>query len=209
MNKSYSTILRILAIIMCLCATDTYAASDATKLLDQSAAKIKGAKSISATYTLHSGGNDIKGSILLAGNKFTTTNNAMTTWYDGTTQWTYAPSTGEVNIIEPTDEELAATNPLAIISGLRKQYTSSVIKSSPGFRTILLKAISKNNDWSQITITLKSSTLLPTAINIKGRDGSETRISIPTLQIRNTPVSDNTFRFDRKKYPKAKVVDLR
>lgn len=187
----------------------TSAVNDASKLIDQSAAKIKSAKSITASYTIQSGANTVKGSLVMSGDKFATANNAMTTWYDGKTQWTYVPSTGEVNIIEPTDDELAASNPLSIISGLKSRYTPSVIKSAPGFRTILLKSVQKNNEWPQITITLRSSTLLPSAISIKHRDGNITNISIPNIQIRNTPVSDNSFRFDRKKYPKAKIVDLR
>ena len=209
MDKLLNHIFRVILVVTAMGPLSSFAANDAAKLLDQSAAKIKSAKSISASYTLQSGGNSIKGTLLLSGDKFTTANNAMTTWYDGKTQWTYAPSTAEFNIIEPTDEELAASNPLAIISGLKNRYTASIIKSAPGYRTILLKAISKANEWPQITVTLKSSTLLPSAISIKGNDGSITNIAIPSIQIRNTPVSDSAFRFDRKKYPKAKIVDLR
>lgn len=211
MNKSRSSLFAILCIITAICGVSThaYASNDAARLLDQSAAKIKSAKSVDVSYTLKSGNTDVKGTLLISGNKFYAVNSAMTAWYDGTTQWTYSPATGEVNIIEPTDEELAATNPLAIMSSLKSRYTSSIIKSSPGFRTILLKSISKNSDWPQITITLKSSTLLPTSIAIKGRDGSLTNISISSLQIRNTPTNEAVFRFDKRKYPKAKIVDLR
>lgn len=211
MNHYLKHTLNILLILIAGFTTAATAApaNDAAKLLDQAAAKIKSAKSITASYTIQTGGNTIKGTLLLSGDRFTSANNAMTTWYDGKTQWTYAPTTNEVNIIEPTDDELAASNPLAIISGLKSRYTPSIIKSAPGFRTILLKSISKNNDWPQITITLKSSTLLPSAISIKQHDGSVTNIAIPNIQIRNTPVSDSSFKFDRKKYPKAKIVDLR
>lgn len=208
MNRLKMRILYVL-IIMAIAPFTAFAANDAAKLLDQVAAKIKSAKCIKASYSINSGGSNIKGTLLLSGRKFTATNDAMTTWYDGKTQWTYAPSTGEVNIIEPTDEELAMSNPLAIISGLKTRYASSIIKSSPGFRTILLKATGKTNDWAQITITIKSATLLPSAISIKGRDGQQTSIAIPSIQIENSPVSDNAFKFDRKKYPKAKIVDLR
>ena len=211
MNKPLSSLVAILCGIMAVCGItpNAHAANDAAKLLEQSAAKIKTAKSVDVAYTLKSGNTDVKGTLLLSGNKFYAVNNAMTAWYDGTTQWTYSPATCEVNIIEPTDEELAATNPLAIMSSLKNKYTSSIIKSSPGFRTILLKSINKSSDWPQITITLKSSTLLPTSIAIKGRDGSQTVIAISSLQIRNTTANESVFKFDRKKYPKAKIVDLR
>lgn len=80
MNKPLSSLLAILCGIMAVCGItpNAHAANDAAKLLEQSAAKIKTAKSVDVAYTLKSGNTDVKGTLLLSGNKFYAVNNAMT-----------------------------------------------------------------------------------------------------------------------------------
>lgn len=80
MNKPLSSLLAILCGIMAVCGItpNAHAANDAAKLLEQSAAKIKTAKSVDVAYTLKSGNTDVKGTLLLSCNKFYAVNNAMT-----------------------------------------------------------------------------------------------------------------------------------
>jgi len=43
----------------------------------------------------------------------------MQAWFDGKTQWAYMAQNNEVSITEPTEKELAETNPMAILSGYK------------------------------------------------------------------------------------------
>jgi len=51
----------------------------------------------------------------------------MKAWFDGKTQWAYMAQNNEVSITEPSEKELAETNPMAILSGYK---TKTVIRFS-------------------------------------------------------------------------------
>lgn len=200
--------LLTVAVALCM-AAGLHAADDAMQLLDKASARLTSAKSIHATYTVTSPGHgSVKGSITVAGQRFTASSEVMTTWFDGKTQWTYAPSTGEVNIIEPLPEEMAQTNPFVIINSLRHNYKAAVMKSTPGTRTIRMTATDRNADIRQAIVTLKASTLLPTALTVTMADGTTLRIAIDSLELGGA-VSQTMFTFDKKKYPRARVNDMR
>lgn len=58
----------------------------------------------------------------LEGDKFTFRGDGVTTWFDGHTQWSYLSSADEVNVSEPTPEELQSINPYALLSLYEQGY---------------------------------------------------------------------------------------
>ncbi|WP_301904186.1 LolA-like putative outer membrane lipoprotein chaperone, partial [uncultured Duncaniella sp.] len=122
---------RILLLIALLAGSTTViqGAETATSILDRASAKIRSDKSIAATYTISADGHLHSGTLTIAGDRFILTSPQISSWYDGKTQWTYSTQTGEVNITEPTPEELQQVNPFAIINSFRKLYKASLLKS--------------------------------------------------------------------------------
>lgn len=186
------------------------AAESASQLLERSAGKFSAAKSIKANYTLTSSeGGTTKGSVIFSGEKFAMTSPEILTWYDGTTQWSYLVANEEVNVSEPTPEELQQINPFAIINKFRNAYTAKLLSSDASSKKILLTAKNaRKSDILMATVTLNAATLFPSKITLTLNGGQTVSIAISSVtQGKALPIS--TFRFPAAKYPGAEVIDLR
>lgn len=185
-----------------------WSADNASQTLESAATRFRNAKSIKANYALIAGNNRTSGSVTFSGDKFVMTSPEISTWYDGTTQWTYMPAQQEVSVSEPTAEELQQINPFIIINKFRNSYTAKTLKAPAQQKKILLTAKQKNADIRTATITLNASTLMPTDISITMADGRTATITVSNLTI-GKALPAGTFRFNSRQYPKAQIVDLR
>ena len=112
MKRIFATCL--LAVAVALGA----AAQNAGDVLNKTIAAYKNVKGISASYVVTSSQGSNSGKIEMKGNKFRITSPDLMCWYDGTTQWAYSTSTGEVNVTEPTAEEMQMSNPYAALASM-------------------------------------------------------------------------------------------
>lgn len=124
------------------------------------------------------------------------------------TQWTYIVADKEVNISEPTAEELQQVNPFVIINKFRNGYTASLLKSTVGKKKIELKASRKNADIASATLTINATTYLPEDITLKLSDNHTITIRLSNVEI-GKKLPDSNFKFDKKRYPKVEIIDLR
>lgn len=198
--------------LVCALTQMTMHAADATapaaQVVRQAAEAMKKAPSLQAAFTASSGASAINGSILLAGNRFRLTTPDLTTWFDGKTQWAYSPAAGEVNISEPTAEELMQINPFAIIAGMQTDYTPRRLKSPAGSDIIQLTP-KANSEYRKIIVTFNTATKLPSEIAITTTDNSTTKISLRNISTGKKTPPASAFRFSPEKYPGVEIVDLR
>lgn len=205
MNRLLTTTLSAILAILAATASET----DAAKVLDSMSKAFQKAGTLSASYTMTSDGHKSQGEMILSGDRFRLTSPLMTIWYDGKTQWTYNSDIREVNITEPTPEELAETNPFVIISMFRNKYSARLMKSAPGsYRIDFTPRNDANSTVRRAIVTVSSSTFMPTdmAITINGDQTVAVHIN-SLVQGKNYPLS--MFVFNKKSYPKAEIVDLR
>lgn len=189
-------------------SAQSHAAESAIQILDKAAAKAKSAKSLKAAYTISADGHKQSGTLTISGDKFIIASPEIASWYDGRTQWTYSTQTGEVNITEPTAEELQQVNPFAIISSFRKHYKATLLKSAAGQKKIKLTAGNPKSDIKSVILTLNSATLYPSNIELTMSNRRIVNISVNAIaEAGAIPLSE--FRFDPKKHPGVPVVDLR
>lgn len=199
----------ILLLLLALCCLlPLHAAESATAVLDKAAAKIRSAKSLSASYTISADGHSQSGTLTIAGDRFTIDSPQISSWYDGRTQWTYSANAGEVNITEPTPEELQQVNPFAIINSFKTNYRASMLKAPAGEKKIRLTSTNSRSDIHSVELTLSASTLYPTRIVLTMGNRRSVSISINSVKAGAAlPVSH--FRYDPAKHPGIPVVDLR
>lgn len=176
--------------------------------IDKMIAAIKKQPSLEFVFTVWNNGNSMSGSMSMAGKCFHLSTPEMKVWYDGKTQWSFAPSAGEVNVTEPTTAELAQTNPLSIMTGLDKNFTFRRLKAPAGKEKIELTPKKGTADFASATVTLNTANSLPSEISVKDRRGMSTTVKISGIRGGKTkPIA--SFRFNPKAYPGVEVVDLR
>lgn len=205
MQQFFSYIL--LSLVVFFSASDIYAIN-ANEVLTNASEKYQKDGSISAQFTLLGVGNSTDGTITISGDKFHLSTPLLSIWYNGRTQWTYSAETNEVNITEPTVEELQQVNPFAIINSFRMQFNATLLKSANSMYRIQLTPLkSVNTSISKAIVTLNASTLYPNEIALTIDNNIITIKTKNIKAIKNVP--HKTFVFDEKKYPNAEIVDLR
>lgn len=194
---------------MCiLAAIGCEAADNAAKLLDDAAAKLRAAKSVTAVCRIISSGSGYTASVTMSGNKFTVKSPDMEVWYDGKNQWAYSPRTGEVNLTEPTKQELSQINPIGVLDYFSSEYTASMLPAAKNTKNIRLTAKSKKSDIKSVDISIDASTLSPTSLNVTMASGETVRVNITSLKTGNA-LPSSAFIYRKSIHPDAEIIDLR
>lgn len=206
--------IRILTVLILLlstafCYTPYVSAKEtATDLLDKVATNLKNQKSLKIGYTISADSHQQNGILTISGERFSISSPQIASWYDGKTQWTYSTQTNEVNITEPTDEELQQVNPFAIIKSFREHYKASMQQSSDKVKTIDLKASNPRSDIADVSLTFRNGSLYPSVIKLTLSNRQVITININTTTPGGElPISE--FQYDEKSHPEVPVVDLR
>lgn len=200
---------RLFCILLACCGLiSCFSAENASEYLSKSIAKIKAARSISASCVITGGGATQTVRLTMAGNSFRIESADLGIWYDGKTQWTYSSETGEVNITEPSTDEIAQINPLSVIDYFKNTYNIVYGANKTGTQTIILTAKNKAAEIRQADIIISTTTLLPVATDLFFSNGSRVSIAINNLKTGGT-LPASTFRYDPKLHPEAEIIDLR
>lgn len=201
--KQLSTMLLLL-----VTATLVHAANPGADIMKRCADKFKAAPSVTVDFAIaHSTGED-RGTLTMSKDLFKIVTPAMSIWFDGTTQWSYLKSNNEVNITEPTGEELMESNPFELISSFDTHFNCRAMTSSAS--SDIVELTPKNNDMaiSSAKITISKSTGWPTAMIIVFDGGNTSSVSIRSVKV-GSALSKNQFKFDKATLPGVEVVDLR
>lgn len=152
------------------------------------------------------------GSIQLKGEKFLLEAEGMKTWFNGHTQWSYLESSNEVNLSEPTPEELQSINPYTLLSIYKQGYKlklgkTEMYRGKPAYE-VILTASGKKQDLACIVLYIEKATWQPLCVSMTQRGGGNVVIRIQSYRT-GQPYADGIFSFDKKEYPTAEVIDLR
>lgn len=196
--------LTLLSLITALAAL---AAPKASELVSAAAAKMRAAKGITVAFTATGTGAPTRGTLTIAGNRFAIDAPRAKVWYDGKTQWTWSADAAEVDITEPTIEEVAQVNPYAIISSLASRYKASYL-GNPSQRTVVLTPAMPNPQIERAEITFGADGF-PSRMNLVMASGEKVKITVTSVAIASSAPPAKTFTHDPAKTPGAEVVDLR
>ena len=197
----------IIVLLPCLAAIAVMAQSP-SQMLDKCVSAINASGGVTANYSISSSQGTSTGTISMQGNKFRVVSPDAKCWYDGTTQWSWSPLTGEVNITTPTAEDLQMTNPIAAVRHFKANFNMKKAKAQTS-KTYAIKLTPKKKD-SIKTLWLyfdETTSLLRTA-RFEMSDKSVYIIKITGYKHKSLPAS--TFKFDKSQVPAGtEVVDLR
>lgn len=202
-------IISLIALIAICAFTATISANansnEAKKVLDKAVSKlnIKGGTTASFSIT----GNKIgtqKGSISIKGNKFHASTASAIVWYNGKTQWTYVKKNEEVNVSTPSAAQQSSMNPYTFVNLYKKGYSMQLNKTASG-NQVHLKAQNQKASIKEAYILVDGNNNIK---EVKMRQASGW-VTISISNIRQKSLSDATFTFNAKDYPKAEVIDLR
>ena len=208
MKKLYGWIglLWMLGWLMPACAQD----GGARDILRRAADAFRRSGGVSASFSVRSPEGNSTGVIRLRGEKFVLEAGGMTTWFDGHTQWTYLSESDEVNISEPTDEELQTLNPYAWLSLYDRGYDLKLLPAGASdIYKVEMVARSPEAQVSRLVLWLDKSGLQPVKFSLTLAGSVEpTEITVGNYRTGQT-YADAMFAFNPREYPTAEVIDLR
>lgn len=185
---------------------------NAKEILDRTAGNLRNAGGVKATFTIRTSDGTSTGTIRLKGDKFLLEADGATTWFDGRTQWSYLASSEEVNVSEPTAEELQSINPYALLSLYKNGYKEKLGKlensQDNSLYKVVLTATNRKQDLQCIIMYITKDSFRPVRVSMAQKGGETVVIIINSYQTGQS-YPDSLFVFDKKAYPKAEVIDLR
>lgn len=182
-------------------------AQNATQILDKVSATLNASGNVKVGFSLDVDGNSGTGYIKLQGKKFIVNMGGSITWFDGKTMWTYVKENEEVNVTNPTAAQVAKMNPYAFVSFYKKGYKASIGKSTASVHEVILTG-QDGSAYSSVVLEINKKTNLPQTIMLASAKGGSIKINCNSF-LKNQKYTDATFRFNKKNYPKADVIDLR
>ncbi len=181
-------------------------AQSAKTVLDKTAATISHKNGVSADFKI--AGNqygNLSGTIAVKGQKFHASTPQVSVWFDGKTQWTLMKRNNEVNISNPTANELAAINPYNFINIYRNGYKYDMKTVGKEYQ-VHLTATDKSRKIQEMYIHVNKASYIPS--QVKMRHGNKWN-TIIVSNFKKTTLSDSQFLFNSKAYPGVEIIDLR
>ncbi len=217
MNRMGKYIFTVL-IVLLLLPVSAQQQSQAKVVLDKTAEAFRKAGGVQADFVVKTVTNGLaegaeSGTIRLKGEKFVLKVAGLATWFDGKTQWSYVAKNDEVNVSNPTPEELQQINPYTFLYIYQKGF-SYRLGETKTFRgkavwEVILTAKDKRQELERITLFVTKDAYEPLYMLLQQR-GQQTRseITVTNYQTRQH-YADTLFVFDPKQYPGAEIIDLR
>ena len=201
-----------MVVAMLAAAVACWGAESATQLLKRCADKLLAAPSVSVRFTIRGADGDVSGTIVIARERFRMNSPQLNIWFDGRTQWSALAQTREVNITEPTAEELLTSNPFAIITDYSRSYNCRLLKNEAGtaanLRQVELTPKKSGADIRRAVITIDTRTLWPVKAVVTMASGATVNASVSNCAT-GKKLSASDFTFKPSALPGYEVVDLR
>lgn len=207
-----------LVILLAILSFQTTVAQNAREILDKVSSTYSASPGFVLTFTLNSEDTGSKttyssdGKAYVKDNKFKIDVPDGITWFDGKTQWVYVSGSDEVNVTNPTGEELASISPTALLniykSGFKLDYKGEKRENGKQVYTIEMTPQSKKSEVVKFILKIDKATHLFTQITVKDKNGINNVLMIRKTEKTQT-LSDTFFTFNKKEYPNVEIIDLR
>ncbi|MBO4564222.1 MAG: hypothetical protein J5720_02160 [Bacteroidaceae bacterium] len=198
---------RFFLVMWCVTLALVANAQAAKSVLDKASSEFRKCPSVNVTFEVAIGGDVDSGTILLQGNKFRTQLTNTITWFDGKTMWSYVKDNEEVNVTEPKPSQVAKMNPYAFIDMYRSGYDIAFGVNTHDYFEVVLTATNEKNSIKKAVIRIDRFSYQPKYI-LMGGSKADIEIKVTSYK-KGKKQADTVFKFNKKKYPSAEIIDLR
>lgn len=146
-------------------------------------------------------------SIYGMGNKFALVSPKIDIIFDGTALWSVNKTSREVDVTEPTDEELNEVNPFSAITSISSDFRIKQVGDNGNITNYVLTPIT-DKFQSQVNLKWDKRTDSPAEISYITADGNAVKITLTQINI-NHNFPKNVFVFNKDKYKNYRINDLR
>ncbi len=217
--KKLSTLLVIAGSLLFISPVYSQNKKDAKaqEILKGVSAKYKSMKSLSASFKVTSVDQKSKttdtqpGSITVKGDKYKLLLKGQEVICDGKTVWTVLKESNEVQINEVVEKSdaISPTNIFTIYEkGFSSKYMGEKKIDNVTVQQIELVPDDNKKSFFKIQLNINKQDKVITSAKIFDKNGTNMTYAIEKFSM-NPDASDNTFTFDKAKYPGVEVVDLR
>lgn len=199
---------RIAIAILAVIAALSMQAQTPQAMLDKCVAAINASGGVTANYSIITNQGTSSGTIAMQGKKFRVLSSDAKCWYDGKTQWSWSPLTGEVNITTPDQEDLQMTNPLAAVQHFKANFNMKKAKAKTAKTYVIKLTPKKKDNIKTLWLYFDETTSLLRTARFEMQDKSVYTVKITDYKHKSLPAP--TFTFDKSQVPAGtEVVDLR
>ena len=197
--------------------TRKYQDEESTQILKEMCKKISAYTSINISFTFKSEKNDklideIKGTSLIKGDKYTLKTNQQQIYCDGINVWNYLPEQKEVTVsLYDKNDDSQMMNPIKMIQNYEKSHKSDFIRETID-KGVLIQIIdltpTKPASYYKVRLTIDKNKKQILKLTVYERQGLQYTYIVNKFEV-NQNLSDTQFVFDSAKFPNVEVIDLR
>lgn len=210
-------LITFLLITVTLCS-QAQGDAKAKAVLDAVSAKVKSLKSLKANFSITITGakgskpQSKKGTVSMKGNKYYITLSGQEIYCDTKTIWTYMKESNEVQISSFDPNENSFTPSKLFTNFYDKEYSYKYAgeKTVGGKNVdmIELTPTNKTKQYSKVELMVDKATSVVAGGKMYEKNGNVYSYTVSNYTP-NPNLTDNMFVFNKAKYPKVEVVDLR
>ena len=215
--KNLLTIILTFSFLIANAQSKSVVDKKAEKLLTIISKRYKAFKSIKADfiYAIESKADKFtekqNGTLLVKGNKFKLDIAGQTIISDNATIWTYSKEVNEVQInnYNPKESAIRIDDIFTMYSkGFISKIAEEKKETGKEITVIELVPTNKKKNYFKIKLTVDKTNQTILKSVVYDKNGTIHTYTI-TNQVPNLKLEDKTFTFDKSKYPKIEVIDLR
>lgn len=212
MKQTFRTFAAVLMLMLSMVFSSNACAQDGRAILDKAAASLKkGGVEVQFKATTYKGlspQGSSQGTLKYSGSKFAVSTSEAEVWFDGKSQWTILKSSNEVNLTEPTAQEIQQINPMSFVNLYRQKskYTVKDVTYGGQASKEVTVVPNKKTAFRQLIVIVSNNQVR----NIRMLDakGQWVQFKINSLKT-GQHFSADVFKFDEKKFPQVEIIDLR
>ncbi len=187
----------------------------AIAVLDRFSAKALNAPSVSMEFNLLTENqvdntrSSIRGSVIIAGDKYKLDLEDNIIWYNGVTSWNFLPAENEVTITNPQKvDDSFQSRPSLIFTWYKKGYKSRLLEERTDSYLIDLYPEDLNSDHVRIRLKIGKPVLDLKNLEYKYKNGVNVIVDVISYDLKKNPDS-TTFVFEPGKHKGVEIIDMR